>query len=50
MNLYIGKFVQYCGKEYQITSIGQHSIRLERGYGMEHSVIVLMFNQLSELH
>ena len=42
----VGDFYTYNGNEYCVTSVGQYSVRLERGCGRSHSVIVLPWEHL----
>ena len=36
-----GDFINYDGKEWCVAATGEWGVRLERGYGRSHSVIVL---------
>lgn len=44
--IYKGIFVKYHGHEYQVTNYGHWGVRIERGYGSEHSVLVVDWREL----
>lgn len=46
--IYVGKWVRFSGKEYQVVNFGGWGVRIERGYGTHRSVLIVQQHQLKE--
>ena len=42
----IGDIVKYHGEEWCITFLGPTYARLERGYGLSHSIIIVDYSEI----